>query len=91
MVIVFFVRPQNALSSLNYKLEVVWRQNGKKAGIQRTIKWRILRLSSKHKDLFLSSIVYWPVNEADRLHVNGKLVKLRVFMTKLEVLAVGNV
>lgn len=57
MVIVFFVRPQNALSSLNYKLEVVWRQNGKKAGIQRTIKWRILRLSSKHKDLFLSSSV----------------------------------
>lgn len=53
MVIVFFVRPQNALSSLNYKLEVVWRQNGKKAGIQR----RILRLSSKHKDLFLSSSV----------------------------------
>lgn len=57
MVIVFFVRPQNALSSLNYKLEVVWRQNGKKAGIQMTIKWRILRLSSKHEDLFLSSSV----------------------------------
>lgn len=52
MLIVFFVRPQNALSSMSCKLKVVWRQNGEKG-----IQWG--QLSGEFYDFLVNTRIYF--------------------------------